>query len=102
MLRSLGHERAARADGGQAAIAQTRVTIAFGSAVESTPTPGNFTGRPRDTRTIALPELPVSQDYQDRIVAIDARSPSEFAGAMSFSERRTVRLPGALPLHFRE
>jgi len=102
MFRTLGHQSTAFVDGGHQALIQAGCPITW----ELTqPSLGDFVVQRNDLWSIQRDELKanlIAKPATHNFIAIDTRSPQEFAGATPYGERRGGHIPGALPFYFKD
>jgi thiosulfate/3-mercaptopyruvate sulfurtransferase len=102
MLRTLGHQLTAFVDGGHTALIQAGCPITW----ELTqPIPGDFVVKRNELWSIQRDELKANltaKPAMHNFIAIDTRSPQEFAGATPYGERRGGHISGAVPFYFKD
>jgi thiosulfate/3-mercaptopyruvate sulfurtransferase len=102
MFRTLGHQSTAFVDGGHQALIQAGCPITW----ELTqPSLGDFVVQRNDLWSIQRDELKanlIAKPATHNFIAIDTRSPQEFAGATPYGERRGGHVPSALPFYFKD
>lgn len=98
VLRTLGHQAVAFVDGGYAALLEAGFPL---TREWTQPIPGDFVIKPTELWSIQHDELQAKLTAKD-FVAIDTRSPQEFAGATPYGERRGGHIPGAVHFYFKD
>ncbi len=102
MLRTLGHQSAAFVDGGHTAL----IKAGFPITLDLTqPIPGDLIVKPTASWLIQRDELQANltaKEAAQDLIAIDTRSPREFAGATPYGEKRRGHIPGAVNFYFND
>ncbi|MEL6180946.1 MAG: sulfurtransferase [Myxococcota bacterium] len=98
MLEYLGHTEVKIVEGGYAAWQQASLPTATETP---SPSPGDFTARPREERRATMTEV-LDATEDGSIVILDTREPSEYAGATPYGAVRGGHIPNAQPFWWKE
>lgn len=99
MLRWMGHEPVALLDGGFAGWVAESLPV---SDAASSPTPGNFSGKPATDATLSVGEVQARLASSDDFVLVDARDAARFRGDQEPIDPIAGHVPGARNLPFNE
>ena len=99
MLRWLGHDAVAVLNGGYAAWTACSLPT---STAAADATAGTFSGRPDDSRTIAVDAVQTALEADTDFALVDARDAARFRGEVEPIDRIAGHVPGALNLPFSE